>query len=46
MPSNREIVTTAFTAWSTGTGYVTSIFADEVGASYEGVRKGGMSRDW
>ena len=30
MPANREIVTEAFTAWMTGTGYVTSIFADDM----------------
>jgi uncharacterized protein len=30
MPSNREIVTEAFTAWMNGTGYVTSIFADDM----------------
>ncbi len=29
MPSNREIVTEAFAAWVNGTGYVTSIFADD-----------------
>jgi uncharacterized protein len=30
MPSNREIVTEAFTAWMNGTGYVTSIFAGDM----------------
>jgi uncharacterized protein len=30
MASNREIVTEAFTAWSNGTGYVTSIFAEDM----------------
>jgi ketosteroid isomerase-like protein len=30
MPSNREIITTAFTAWKNGTGYVTGIFADDM----------------
>ena len=30
MPSNREIVTEAFAAWVNGTGYVTSIFADDM----------------
>lgn len=30
MPSNRELVTQAFAAWSDGTGYVTSIFAEEM----------------
>ena len=30
MPSNREIVTEAFTAWSAGTGHVTGIFADDM----------------
>ncbi len=30
MPSNRELVTEAFAAWSNGTGYVTSIFAEEM----------------
>ena len=28
MPSNREIVAGAFTAWMNGDGYVASIFAD------------------
>jgi uncharacterized protein len=30
MPSNREIVAAAFAAWMAGTGYVTSIFADDM----------------
>jgi ketosteroid isomerase-like protein len=30
MPSNREIITAAFTAWMNGTGYVTGIFADDM----------------
>jgi ketosteroid isomerase-like protein len=30
LPSNRELVTEAFAAWSNGTGYVTSIFADDM----------------
>jgi ketosteroid isomerase-like protein len=30
MPSNHEIVTGAFAAWMKGTGYVTSIFADDM----------------
>jgi len=30
MPSNREIVTEAFTAWMNGTGYVAGIFADDM----------------
>ena len=30
MPSNRELVTEAFAAWSSGTGYVTSIFAEDM----------------
>jgi ketosteroid isomerase-like protein len=30
LPSNREIVTDAFAAWSAGTGYVTSIFAEDM----------------
>jgi ketosteroid isomerase-like protein len=30
MPSNREIVAGAFAAWMNGTGYVTSIFADDM----------------
>ena len=30
MPSNREIVTEAFTAWMNGTGYLTSIFDDDM----------------
>lgn len=30
MPSNRDLVTDAFAAWSDGTGYVTSIFADDM----------------
>jgi hypothetical protein len=30
MPSNRELVTEAFAAWSNGTGYVTSIFAEDM----------------
>ena len=30
MPTNREVVTEAFAAWSDGTGYVTSIFADDM----------------
>jgi len=30
MPSNREIVTGAFTAWMNGTGYVAGIFADDM----------------
>ena len=30
MPSNRELVTEAFAAWSDGTGYVTSIFAEDM----------------
>jgi ketosteroid isomerase-like protein len=28
--SNRDIVTDAFNAWANGTGYVTSIFADDM----------------
>jgi uncharacterized protein len=30
MASNREIVTQAFAAWSDGTGYVSSIFAEDM----------------
>jgi uncharacterized protein len=30
MTSNREIVTDAFHSWATGTGYVASIFADDM----------------
>jgi uncharacterized protein len=30
MPSNRDVVTEAFAAWMNGTGYVASIFADEM----------------
>ena len=30
MPSNREIVAGAFTAWMNGAGYVASIFADDM----------------
>jgi hypothetical protein len=30
MPANREIVTEAFNAWMNGTGYVASIFADDM----------------
>ena len=30
MASNRQIVTEAFEAWSTGTGYVGSIFAEDM----------------
>ena len=30
MPSNREIVAGAFTAWMNGASYVTSIFADNM----------------
>lgn len=30
MPSNRELVADAFAAWSAGTGYVTSIFAENM----------------
>jgi len=30
MHANREIVTRAFAAWMNGTGYVTSIFADDM----------------
>ena len=30
MPSNRDIVTQAFAAWMNGTGYVASIFADDM----------------
>jgi uncharacterized protein len=30
MPSDREIVTEAFAAWMNGTGYVTSIFVDDM----------------
>jgi ketosteroid isomerase-like protein len=30
MASNREIVTDAFAAWSNGTGYVTTIFAEDM----------------
>jgi ketosteroid isomerase-like protein len=30
LPSNRELVTQAFAAWSDGTGYVTSIFAEDM----------------
>ena len=30
MPANRELVTQAFAAWSHGTGYVTSIFAEDM----------------
>jgi len=30
MPSNREIVSEAFTAWMNGTGYITAIFADDM----------------
>ena len=30
MPSNRELVTEAFASWSNGTGYVTSIFAEDM----------------
>jgi uncharacterized protein len=30
MASNREIVTEAFEAWSNGTGYVASTFAEDM----------------
>jgi ketosteroid isomerase-like protein len=30
MASNREIVTAAFEAWAAGTGYVASIFAEDM----------------
>ena len=30
MPNNRELVTQAFAAWSNGTDYVTSIFAEDM----------------
>jgi uncharacterized protein len=30
LPTNREVVTRAFTEWTHGTGYVTSIFADDM----------------
>jgi uncharacterized protein len=30
MPDNREIVAKAFAAWANGTGYVTSIFAEDM----------------
>ena len=30
MPGNRELVTEAFAAWSRGTGYLTSIFAENM----------------
>jgi uncharacterized protein len=30
MTSNRDIVSTAFSSWKDGTGYVTSIFADDM----------------
>ncbi len=30
MPSNREIVTATFAAWTNGTRYGTSIFADDI----------------
>jgi ketosteroid isomerase-like protein len=30
MPDNREIVAKAFAAWANGTGYVTSLFADDM----------------
>jgi uncharacterized protein len=30
MRSNRDIVTDAFYSWVNGTGYVTSIFADDM----------------
>jgi ketosteroid isomerase-like protein len=44
MPSNREIVTNAFTAWSAGTGYVTSIFADDM--TWEIVGRSAVSRKY
>jgi hypothetical protein len=30
MSSNRDIVTDAFRSWADGTGYITSIFADDM----------------
>jgi uncharacterized protein len=30
MPANREIITAAFAAWMNGTGYVASVFADDM----------------
>jgi hypothetical protein len=34
LPSNRQLVTDAFTAWSEGTGYVAGIFAVNVRGIY------------
>jgi hypothetical protein len=33
LPSNRELVTEAFAAWSDETGYVTSIFAEDTSST-------------
>jgi uncharacterized protein len=42
MMSNREIATAAFEAWSKGTGYVTSFFADDM--TWEIVGRSAASR--
>jgi uncharacterized protein len=44
LPSNRELVTQAFSAWSNGTGYVTSIFAEDM--TWEIVGHSAASREY
>lgn len=44
MPSNRELVTQAFAAWSNGTGYVTSLFAEDM--TWEIVGHSAASREY
>jgi uncharacterized protein len=44
MPTNREIVTDAFTAWAAGTGYVASIFAPDM--RWEIVGRSAASRSY
>jgi uncharacterized protein len=44
MRSNREIVTDAFGSWADGTGYVTSIFADDM--TWEIVGRSAVSKKY
>jgi len=44
MPSNREIVAEAFAAWMNGSGYVTSVFADDM--TWEIVGRSAASRKY
>jgi hypothetical protein len=44
MPANRDIVTEAFAAWMNGTGYVSSLFADDM--TWEIAGKSAASRKY